>query len=108
LILDEPLPDWRDWQFLEVDVEGLRPVPVRIVVRVHDRAYDLGFRDRYNEAFELPAYGRTRLRIPLATIRDAPESRPMNMAAIAGVGVYTVGRSQIADGFRLLEIRLAN
>lgn len=106
LVLDEPTPDWQSWHFLEVDIENLRSVSSTVVVRVHDRTHSHDFRDRYNEAFLLPAGSRQTLRIPLERIKDAPESRAMDLTAIRGVILFSPG-GDTAGSFLVHEIRLA-
>ncbi len=108
LIVEEPLPHWREWRFLEIDLRNLQPAPQRLVVRVHDRNHDQSYGDRYNGQFTLAPQTRETLRIPLDRIRTAPAAREMDMDAIRGIVVFSVsGPGRQTRAFHVYEIRLA-
>jgi hypothetical protein len=107
LAVAEPLPDWRDWGFLEVEVENLRSQPLPVVVRVHDRLHDQTDRDRYNGGFTLTPQGHHTLRIPLDLIRKAPAKRQMDLSAIRGIMVFGFREPGTqTPSFHVTEIRL--
>lgn len=106
LVMEEPVPDWRDWRTLEVRVRSRQPVPLHIVVRVHDRIHDQSSRDRYNGRFVLAPSLSTILRIPVEQIRTAPVGRQMDMDAIRGVIVFAEDATQTPP-FEVEEVRLA-
>lgn len=92
IALDEPYPDWRGYRTLVVELGN--PDPVRslpLTLRVHDRAHDQTFWDRYNHRFTLPPASRQQLRLSLADIRSAPHDRQMDMSRIAGIVIYARG-----------------
>jgi VanZ family protein len=105
-VISEPLPDWREWLFIEMDIRNLQQEPLDIVVRVHDRSHDQSHHDRYNGSFILPPQVGETLRIPLEEIRMAPASRQMNLGAIQGIVVFSTASSQ-ASPFHVSEIRLS-
>jgi hypothetical protein len=78
--------------------------PIVLVLRVHDRSHDERPADRFKrDLVILP--GTNEFSVPLADIRQAPEGREMNMAAIARLNLYVVaprGRLELD----LLELRL--
>ena len=105
MAIDEPLPDWRGYQTLEVVVSNPQAWPLGLVVRVHDRRHNGEFADRYNGDFTVAAQSVSVLAIPLTTIRDAPVRRKMDLAEIQGVIVFSEPQANDA-GFVLEAIRL--
>jgi hypothetical protein len=87
LVLTEPISDWQEWNFLEIDLKAL-PSDMQVIVRVHDRQHDQSHEDRFNESFTLLARERTLLRIPLTRIREGPDRRVLDLSNIAGVVVF--------------------
>ena len=51
----EPVPDWRGFKTLVIDVENPEPMPLYLGVRVHDRRHGNTYNDRFNRRFELAA-----------------------------------------------------
>ena len=49
----EPVPDWRRYKTLAIDVENPAAEPLKLVVRVHDRRHNRMFNDRFNRNFTL-------------------------------------------------------
>ncbi len=89
----EPVPDWRAFRELVVDVENPTEERLLMGVRVHDRQHSRAFHDRFNRRFELAAGERRSLRIALADVRAAPRGRSMDMGHISDVTLYLTGRS---------------
>lgn len=106
LMLGEPAPDWRNWKFLELDLETIQPSPMQVVVRVHDRLHNQLHEDRYNETFTLAAGTRAVLRIPLDRVQRGPRQRTLDMSEIAGVVVFAPDAAPIGD-LIVHEIRLS-
>jgi VanZ family protein len=105
LVIREPLADWRDFRYLEIDISNPAPAMQRVAVRVHDLAHDLRHEDRYNTGFDLPPASRQTLRISLRQVSEAPRGRQMDMRAIRGIVIFSAARPRAA--FVVHEIRLA-
>ena len=101
----EPVPDWRSYKTLAIDVENPDPEPLRLVVRVHDRRHNRMFADRFNRNFTLAAAERRTLRIPLEDIRNAPRGRVMDMAHISDITLFK-GTSEGSLRLRIHSLRL--
>jgi VanZ family protein len=84
----EPVPDWRGYQTLLIDVENPDSAPLELAVRVHDRAHTRAFADRFNRRFQLEARERRMLRIPLEDVRNGPRQRLMDMAHISDITLF--------------------
>jgi VanZ family protein len=90
LSFHEPVPDWRRFTTLAVDVENPETRLLKLGVRVHDIGHGRAFFDRFNRGFELAGGERRTLRVPLEEIRHAPRNRLMNMAEISDVTLFRV------------------
>ena len=101
----EPVPDWRTFQTLLIDVANPADEPLNLAVRVHDRLHKRAFRDRFNRRFELAAGERRTLRIPLEDIHHAPRTRLMDMGHISDItlfrGEHTGSRKLLIYSLRL-------
>lgn len=107
LHLAEPFADWSGYGTLQVVLVNRSPLPVRIMLRVHDRAHTLAFDDRYNEGFDLAAQSRQTLVVPLARIEHAPKGRLLDLRQIAGVIVFRSREDRDRD-VAVEEIRLGH
>lgn len=87
----EPQPDWRGYQRLVLDIENPDDVPVELTLGVHDRHHHSGYSDRFNYEVTLAPKERRTVRIAMEDIAQAPRTRPMDMAHIAGVAVFRSG-----------------
>ena len=61
-----------------LDLRNPGEIDLPLVVRVHDRAHNYQFQDRFNLVFTLPARGRREIAIPIAEIEHAPAGRRIN------------------------------
>lgn len=84
----EPVPDWRRFGALVIDVENPDGQAFKLGMRVHDIGRGREFVDRFNRKFELAAGERRQLRIPLEDIRHGPRKRLINMAEISDVTLF--------------------
>jgi hypothetical protein len=84
----EPVPDWRRYKTLLIDVKNPDAGPLELVVRVHDRMHTRAFNDRFNKSFQLAGGERRTLRIPLEDIRRGPRYRLMDMAHISDITLF--------------------
>jgi VanZ family protein len=98
----EPVPDWRGYKTLVIDVENPDTEPLGLVVRVHDLKHIHMFHDRFNRSFSLAAGERRTLKIPLEDIRHGPRDRLMDMANISDVTLF----KRIPKGSRRLRVYL--
>lgn len=101
----EPVPDWRRYKTLVIEVENPATEPLKLVVRVHDRRHNRMFTDRFNRNFPLAAAERRTLRIPLDDIRNAPRGRLMDMAHISDITLFK-GTSGGSLELRIHSLRL--
>jgi hypothetical protein len=100
----EPYPDWTGYQRLRLVLRSHMAHPIALVLRVHDRSHDERPADRFiRDLAILP--GTNEFSVPLADIRQAPEGREMNMAAIARLNLYVVEPRGHLE-LDLLELRL--
>lgn len=106
LAVVEPVRDWRGFRELLVILHNSGDSPARFVVRVADLIHDQSFEDRYNGDFELGASRTSTVRIPLATLEQAPTRRNMDLSHISDVLVFQ-RRAQSDPRVEVLEIRLA-
>jgi VanZ family protein len=105
MALEEPYPDWRMAHTLVLDLRNPGELDLPLAVRVHDRAHNYQFRDRFNREFTLRAHESLDLAIPIAEIEDAPAGRLMNLSQIAGVIVFR-DRGSMAGSFEVERILL--
>jgi uncharacterized membrane protein YeaQ/YmgE (transglycosylase-associated protein family) len=101
----EPVPDWRRYKTLAIDVENPAALPFKLVVRVHDRRHNRMFSDRFNRNFVLAPAERRTLKIPLEDIRNAPRGRFMDMAHISDITLFK-GSSGGSLELRIHSLRL--
>ena len=101
----EPVPDWRNFQALVIDVENPDSRPLKLGLRVHDIGHGREFIDRFNRRFELSAGERRALRIPLEEIRHGPRNRLINMGEISDVTLFRLHDSP-SQRLRLYNMRL--
>ncbi len=88
LSFHEPVPDWRPYKALLIDVENPAAESLNLGVRVHDRRHNWQFNDRFNRQFELAAGERRLLRISLDDIHHGPRTRLMDMHQISDITLY--------------------
>lgn len=96
----EPVPDWRRYKTLLIDVENPDAAPLNLGVRVHDRKHRNAFNDRFNRHFVLEPGERRTLEIPLVDVQRGPRGRLMDMAHISDITLFRYSR----DGSRQLRI----
>jgi hypothetical protein len=88
LSFHEPVPDWRPYKSLVIEVENPADAPLDLGVRVHDRKHNRQFADRFNRHFSLAAGERRTLRIDLDDLRTAPRGRLMDMQQISDITLF--------------------
>jgi hypothetical protein len=105
LSLHEPVPDWRGFKTLVIDVENPDTEPLFLGVRVHDRRHGRTYNDRFNRRFELGASERRELRIALDEIEHAPRERLMDMGRISDITLFRSGKKG-SRHVRIYSVRL--
>jgi VanZ family protein len=101
----EPVPDWRPFKTLAIDVENPGAKALGLTVRVHDVGRGRFFADRFNRSFSFAPGERRMLRIALEDVHHAPRNRLMNMAQISDVTVFR-SRAEGSNRMRLHGMRL--
>lgn len=86
--LVEPSPDWSRFHVLLIEVTNPAEVELVLYVRVHDRAHDQSHADRFNASIRVPPRTRHVERVPLEAIEEAPRSRVLDLAAVAGIAIF--------------------
>lgn len=84
----EPVPDWRAFLTLSIDVTNVADEELVLSLRVHDMKHNNEHDDRFNRSFRLPARTRTTLRVPLAEIRSGPKQRELDLSQVEAVILY--------------------
>lgn len=105
LALDEPWPDWRGYRELLVTIENRGDAPQALSLRVHDRAHNNQYGDRYDTTLSLPPKRTSVLRLALADIERAPRTRAMDLGQIAGIILFPAVRDR-PTAFCLVSISL--
>lgn len=106
ITLSEPMPDWRGYHTLALDVGNPSPGALLLRFRVNDRAHQGVTDDRFNTDFFLPKGARTTFRIPLDDIEHSPRTRRMDMSRIAQLILFRPGGGAPDQVVRLYRIWL--
>ena len=85
----EPSPDWSRYRTLNIEMANPGQASLPINIRVHDRAHNWRWEDRFNTSEQLPASSRHIVRLPLAMIECSPRGRAMDMRHIASIIIFT-------------------
>jgi VanZ family protein len=101
----EPVPDWRGYTTLVIDVENPAAEPLTLGVRVHDRHHGRTYVDRFNRHIELKPTERRQLRFSLEDIRHAPRGRLMDMGHISDITLFRADKTG-SRRVRIYSLRL--
>lgn len=93
LALIEPQADWRGWQVLNIEVSNPGTQPLRVSVRVDDRASKGRFANVFNGSFECAAGGTAVQRIALPALRSNDGSHQLDLEHISRLVVFHDGPS---------------
>ncbi len=88
--------DWRGYKTLNFSVYNPDNEEFTLHVRIHDRRHErqgMKFPDRFHQRLTLH-YGWNDFAISLQTVLNAPESRQINMAEIAGFGIFVIRQTR--------------
>lgn len=84
----EPWPDWSGYDHLRFRVWSDLEGPVQLNVRIDDAVRTRAFRDRYDgSVIVMP--GANDFSIPLATVRQAPKGREMDLSDVSQFFLFT-------------------
>jgi hypothetical protein len=89
--IHEPLPDWRGYDVLALDMVNPGTEPLAFVLRISDARHDWTHVDRLNLPVSFPPQSRTTLRLSLEQLRKSPQGRAMDLGSIANVMLYSAG-----------------
>jgi len=79
--IEEPYPDWTGFQNFAFEIYSDYDSTVNLNIRINDLKHIKGYYDRYNYLLTLEP-GLNKISIPLDSIKNAPESRQMDMTDI--------------------------
>jgi hypothetical protein len=105
LSFHEPVPDWRAYKSLLIDLENPASEPLTLGVRVHEIGHGREYSDRYNRHFDIAAGERKVLRIAIEDIRNGPRGRAMNMQRVSDITLFRIKNSGSRQ-LRLYGMRL--
>ncbi len=86
--LVDPVPDWRGYRYLSIELHSANPIPVSLSLRVHDRTHNNEYSDRFNHILTVTP-GTRRYRIALEDISNGPVGRKLDIGNIAGVVIFS-------------------
>lgn len=90
--LKEMPHDWHTFNFFEMQINNGSADTLNLELKIYDGEHiqnGYHYHDRFNYEFTA-APGMNQLRIPVSEIRDAPETRKMNLRNIDSVSLFTV------------------
>jgi hypothetical protein len=91
ITLSEPVPDWRGYHVLALDVGNPGRTELPLGFRVNDRSHRGENDDRFNMPFRLAPGVRETVRIPLERIEHSPRTRRMDMSHISQLILFRGG-----------------
>lgn len=107
LRVNEPVPDWRGYRMLVLELVNPGRAPLQLTVRVHDAAHDQRHEDRFNRVYVLEAGSRREIHIALEDIARAPIGRRLDLARVTGLGLFeSSGRAPVGAELYVLRIGL--
>lgn len=80
--------NWAQFQSLEFLVAAESSALGELTIRIHDRAHNGDYADRFNRSFDVGVEVR-RVRIDLDEIRSAPRSRSLDLSRVAEIVVFS-------------------
>jgi hypothetical protein len=79
--------DWRGWPNLVLVCTNPADAPLLLTIRISDLAHNQEYSDRYNQSFTLVP-GTNEIRIPLADVESAPQTRKLDLGHVASVVAF--------------------
>ena len=90
----EVFADWRAYEFLDLEVYSLESETLRLTLRVHDKAHNNEYADRFNREFMIQP-GLNQLSVSLDEIKNAADSRQLDLSTIAGLIMFMTETEQL-------------
>ncbi len=88
VIINEPYPDWTDYQALRFDVYSELDRPVPVVLHVSDGLHNDERKDRFNRIFTASP-GLNEYRVTIDDLRTAPAGREMVLTDVTRMVLFT-------------------
>jgi VanZ family protein len=85
--IDEPIPDWRSYRTLVINLRSRAPGSLPLTVRVYDRQYRGGDHNAFQQIVALTGSPQ-RIEIPLTAIESGPRSRKLDLQHVRGVSLF--------------------
>jgi len=76
--IEEPYPDWTSYKYFLFDIYSEYADPFNLMIRINDRTHNQDSSDRFNRKLIIEP-GLNNISIPLDAVRNAPETRQMDM-----------------------------
>jgi VanZ family protein len=83
ITIEEPWPDWSMYSAVQIELVNPNEVPAKLTLRIDDRAHNNRQVDRLNMPLSVAPKTRELFTVPMATVRDAPRDRDMDLTRIA-------------------------
>jgi VanZ family protein len=104
LQVQEPAPDWRGYETLEVGIYSDQLTDLPLHLRIHDQSHGNQLEDRYNRRL-LVHPGYNQYSFPLSEIEQAPKARVMDLSEISNVIIHA-SHEDVGKGFCLITMGL--
>jgi len=85
----ELAPDWTGYHILRLDVFSEGEAAISLTLRVHDDKHNQDYADRFNVKLSIRP-GINQIKVPLINVERGPVSRKLDLANIAGIGMFTI------------------
>jgi VanZ family protein len=106
--IDEPYPDWSDYEALSFKIYSANPVSLALVLRVEDSDHNGDYYDRFNCNLNIGP-GLNSFQLPISEIVDAPSNRPMSFRHMRRVLLFAAEPPRSFalywNGFRLTKTK---
>jgi len=103
-----PVHNWQGYEWLSCDVQSLGQEPVQLTLKLYDEQHARnGFdpADRFERTMKVSPTAFQTLQFRLSEVVDAPDTRPMDLAHMAGLELF-VGQPRQAVTLLIDNIRL--
>ncbi|MEW8507631.1 MAG: VanZ family protein [Candidatus Thiodiazotropha sp.] len=104
LDIQDPEPDWRGYESLELSIYSDQSTALPLVLRINDEDHNRLSDDRYSRRL-LVQPGYNHFSLPLSEIAEAPRARTMDLGDISDVMIFT-SPEYVGSGFCLLAAGL--
>ncbi len=86
---NEPYPDWSGYKAFIFEIYSPQDTSFQLSIRIEDRHHKGAYQDRFNYSFTVEP-GNNMILIKCQDIKNAPETRPMNMTFISAFSIFAV------------------